>query len=590
MKRIIAIVFLMLSALANFVASQTRQIAKAEKTTERKVIETTEKTENTELNLSRERAKIISQTVGEQPKPLSLREAVEMALQNNPDIQITQKNVKIAEFDLQSARGAFDTGVSAATDFERAGSPLTNSIFSTGNSTIKNRVLTNSVRVEKPLNRFGTIVSGEFSNSFQTTNDPFNSFRRSFQPAFGFSLVQPVLKGRNFDDARRQIEIAEKNLNLTDQQFRQRTIEIIAEVQRAYWDLAFALKDLQVQQDAVRDTKEPLETTRRKVEQGLTAPIEIVSIENQVAKFESAVYASFETVMRAQNALKNLITADENSNLWNEAILPIDDINLEVPEISLGEALTAAYENRLELKQNETSRVINEINRRFYKDRTKPQFDLKIGYTLNGFAGTPNDTSFNFGDPNLTARVNELSALAKLPPLPVAPPAGVPANLNGGFNKLLANLFRQNFNAFQFRITFNFPLENRTAKAELGKNLVEAEKLDVEKRRISQNTAAEVRNAVQRLHTLKMRLQSAQKSRETAETEYESERRKYNSGYAGSSLFLLLEKQKNLTSDKAAEIQIRLELNKAIAEYQRATGNLSKEISNLKNLSNFLCN
>ena len=578
MKRLIAIILLTVSGSVNFAFSQATPIAEAKKTIEERFAE---KTENAESNAAREKTKIISQIVGEQPKLLSLREAIVMALQNNPDIQVSQKNVKIAEFDLQSARGSFDTKLSGTTDFERAKSPVTNSIFSNGKQAINNRVLTNSVRVEKPLNRFGTKLSGEVSNSFQTTDDPFNSFRRSFQPALNFSLVQPILRGRRFDDARRQIEIAKKNLNLTDQQFRQQTIEIIAQVQQAYWNLAFALKELQVQQDAVRDTESQLATTRRKVEQGSIAPIETVSIENQLAVFESAVFQSLETVTRAQNSLKNLIAADENANLWNEAILPVDDINLEIPEIPLAGAIAAAFENRLELKQNETSRAVNEINRRFYKEQIKPQLYVRIGYSANGFAGTPGGGNFNLIDANLTARVNELSALAELPPLPAAPASNGSNNLNGGFGKSLGNLFRQDFNSFQFGVTFDFPIKNRAAKAELGKNLVEAEKLDIEKRRVSQQIAAEIRNAAQTLQTLKMRLQSARTSREAAEREFESEKRKYDSGHGDSSLFVLLEKQKSVTAAKASEVQIRLELNKAIADYDRAAGNLPKDISTL---------
>lgn len=574
MNKQIAIIFFTITVLTNFAFAQNVQIAKvkSEETNKRSEAEATKEPE---INLSRESAKLISQTVGEQQKTLSLNEAVEMALRNNADILISNKNVKVAEFDLQSSKGAFDTKFSASTNFERAKSPLTNSIFSSGDSVIKNRVLTNSFKIEKPLTSNGTVLSSELSNSFQTTNDPFNSFRRSYQPALNFSLRQPLFKGRKTDESRRQIEIAKKNLSLSDQQFRQQTIEIIAETQRAYWDLSLALKDLQVQQDAVRVTKAQLETTRRKIEQGSTAPIEAVSLENQVAKFESAVFQSLENVTKAQNALKNLIAESETANIWNEAILPTDDINLKIPETSVSEAIETAYQNRLELKQNETSRSINEINRKFYKDQTKPQIDFTVGYTMNGFAGTPNNSNFNFGDPNLKARVNELSELAKLPPLPVTTPSGVPTNLNGGLNKSLANLFKQDFNTFQVGITINIPLENRTAKAELGKNLVEAEKLELEKRKISQNITAEVRNAVQTLQMLKLRLQSAQTSREAAEKEYESESRKYNSGYATSSLFILLEKQKNLTSAKATEVQIRLELNKAIADFERVTGNPS---------------
>jgi hypothetical protein len=78
---------------------------------------------------------------------------------------------------------------------------------------------------------------------------------------------------------------------------------------------------------------------------------------------------------------------------------------------------------------------------------------------------------------------------------PPRPASNGSNNLNGGIGKSLGNLFRQDFNSFQFGVTFDFPIKNRAAKAELGKNLVEAEKLDIEKRRVSQQIAAEVRNA-----------------------------------------------------------------------------------------------
>ncbi len=154
----------------------------------------------------------------------------------------------------------------------------------------------------------------------------------------------------------------------------------------------------------------------------------------------------------------------------------------------------------------------------------------------------------------------------------------ISTNLNGGLGKSFGNLFRQDFNTFEVGITINFPLENNRAKAELRKNLVESEKLELEKRLTSQNITTEVRNAVQSLQTLKLRLQSVKNSREATEKEFESEERKYNKGYASGSLFIFLEKQKNLTSAKAAEVQVRLEINKVIAEFERVTGNLTGNI------------
>src|SRR5882672_10366537 len=65
-------------------------------------------------------------------KPLSLREALAMALENNKDIEVARHNVKIAEFDLTAARGFYDPRLSSSTYYERVVSPI--SSFLSGGS------------------------------------------------------------------------------------------------------------------------------------------------------------------------------------------------------------------------------------------------------------------------------------------------------------------------------------------------------------------------------------------------------------------------------------------------------------------------
>src|SRR5215217_7683633 len=43
-----------------------------------------------------------------QQRPLSLREALAMALENNKDIEVARENVRIAEFDYRGAQGVYD--------------------------------------------------------------------------------------------------------------------------------------------------------------------------------------------------------------------------------------------------------------------------------------------------------------------------------------------------------------------------------------------------------------------------------------------------------------------------------------------------
>ncbi|MCV5942832.1 TolC family protein, partial [Escherichia coli] len=56
-------------------------------------------------------------------RTLTLEEAISMALENNNDIEVTRKNVKIAEFDLRAARGVFQPRLTGQTSFERSTTP-----------------------------------------------------------------------------------------------------------------------------------------------------------------------------------------------------------------------------------------------------------------------------------------------------------------------------------------------------------------------------------------------------------------------------------------------------------------------------------
>ena len=57
-------------------------------------------------------------------RPLSVRDAISMALQNNKDIEISRAAVKIAEFDLLGGRGLYDPKFSTTAFYERNKSPI----------------------------------------------------------------------------------------------------------------------------------------------------------------------------------------------------------------------------------------------------------------------------------------------------------------------------------------------------------------------------------------------------------------------------------------------------------------------------------
>jgi len=506
-------------------------------------------------------------------RPISVREALAMALENNKDIEVARHNVKIAEFDLTGARGAYDPRLSSSSYYERVKTPISSFLSGGSDGAVTQSGYTGTARFEGLAPKFGGNYHLDFSSNRLTTNNQFTGLNPQYPTALTLSYSQPLFRGLRFDNSRRLIEIARKNLSLTDAQFRQRAIETITSVQRAYWDLVFALRNLQVQRDALRDSRTQLEHNQRLVTEGALAPIDVVAAEAQVATFEQTLFSSLEDVSRAENSLKNLIAENHEAEIWKVSLVPTDPVDLAPPLISLAEALKAATDNRPELQLSTVASEINQIDQKFFREQTRPAVDLVGSYGMVGLAGSASGgvNPFTSQSTELRDRVNQLLDRAQLPLLTPVPPQGISPDLIGGYNQSIRNLLGNNFNNFRVGVQINLPLRNRTAQAQLGRSLVEGQRIATQRQQLEQSIQVEVRNALQAVRSVEARLRAAGIARNAIEQQYQSEQRKLDAGQ--STVFLVLERQTALTTARGNELRAQTDLNKAIAELQRATGN-----------------
>ena len=153
----------------------------------------------------------------------------------------------------------------------------------------------------------------QFNNNRTTTSNTNSFLNPQFPSSLALTYNQPLLRNFGLDANRREIEIAKRNQNLTDAQLRQRAIETIAGVEQAYWDLTFALRNLEVQRETLLQVREQLESNRRLVNQGVLAPIELVAANAQSYTFEQNIFAAQEAITRAENNLKSLMLPDRAS-------------------------------------------------------------------------------------------------------------------------------------------------------------------------------------------------------------------------------------------------------------------------------------
>jgi outer membrane protein TolC len=248
-----------------------------------------------------------------------------------------------------------------------------------------------------------------------------------------------------------------------------------------------------------------------------------------------------EDVTRAENNLKSLMLPDRSSSIWSRPITPISEVSLEPPRIGLEFALNDALRNRPEVAQLETTAQINQIDQRYYRDQTKPQIDLVGSYTSQGLAGAQSN-----------------------------PDRVPPANLVGGYLNSLGNLITQDYPTYRVGVSISLPWGNRTAKANYGRSLAEGSQIVNAREKTEQLIEAEVRNAMQALKSAEARLASALAARTSAEQLYESEQRQFRSGIT--TFYLVLQRQTELLTARSRELQAQTDLNKAISEFQRATG------------------
>jgi hypothetical protein len=204
---------------------------------------------------------------------MSLREVVELALRNSKDIEVSRSVVRSAEATLRGAQGFYDPKLTFNRFFFHEVLPVSSSTLGGDQGSITAKGSTGGVSFFGLAPKGGGQYQISYTDSQIKTNVIFATIDKQYKTNLTFSYTQPLLRNREIDDPRRQIEIARKNLSLTDAEFRTSVIETITHVRNSYWDLVYALRNLQIQQDALRAAEEQLSHTRRLVGRGYVAAI-----------------------------------------------------------------------------------------------------------------------------------------------------------------------------------------------------------------------------------------------------------------------------------------------------------------------------
>lgn len=513
---------------------------------------------------------------------LTMQDAITLALQNNLDIEQFRQGVSIADRNLYSLKGIYDILSTSDVNYRSTTQPVV-SIFGGGGATsaLTQRSLNYNFTTSQFVQQTGGYWEVDFNNSRTVTSSTASLLTTQYTPQLTLQVTQPLMRNFGIDQNRHLIQIAQKALDLSDSQFRQRVIEIINSVQRGYWDLVFAIRNEKIARESVALAAQQLDNNRKMVDAGTLAPIELRSTEAQLETAKGNVIVALQGITTAENALKVLLLKDAGDKMWYAAIAPTDEPQFNQPTFDLEEATRLALKNRPELEQMRLQTEQKNIDIKYYTNQTKPQIDFVGNYGSVGLAGTPSTivTGGSGFDSTTQGVLDNLNlALTKLnlsPFNPTAPPAqtlgeNVLSRFNGGYFQSLRNLFTNDFKSYQFGVHFSFPWRNRTAEGNLGRTLAESRQLDARQRQLVESVGVDVRNALQAVVASRQRFEAAQAAELAAEAQYKGEQERYRAGL--STNFVVLQRQTDWSVAKGNTVRALTDYNKALADMQRFTG------------------
>ncbi len=519
---------------------------------------------------------------------LTLNEAIRLALENNNNIEVARTDVKFNETTLLSLEGIFDPVFTFNPQLSRIVQSQQSSLGGAINLTQTD--FQNNASINKQFSTGGGNYEFFFNNNRRTTNSSFNQLNPVFSSSFGVTFTQPLWRDRSIDRNRRDIRIQRKRLEQSDADFRRTTIDIIAQVQRAYWDLVFALRDQQNRISNLNLTRENLRRVEAQISAGASAPLERAEVQTELANRESDLLLVTQSVSIAENNLKELLLRDLNAPQWTAQLTPTDQPSFDAAPVNLNDAIEEAKANRPELRRLRLQQDISDIDIQFFKNQTKPRIDLQTTLATTGLAGSAvtsnNSNTANdplpliFGSTATNADaflLNEINFIrrnlglinATVPFVQGETTDTTTSNLVGGYGRALRNLFGFDTHNIVVGVTFQIPFRNKTAEANLAGARIQRTQLEASTRLQEQTVLVEVRNAAQAVETARRRVLSARSARENAELQLAGEQRLYQVGR--STTFILFQRENTLVNARNAEVRAETDYNKALADLQRAT-------------------
>lgn len=477
------------------------------------------------------------------PRPvleLSLQDAVARAMEGNADIAVEKLNPQISAQTVRQLQGVYDPLLFSTITQNSRASAATN-IFS-GGDTVDTDTTTYNFGASQALPTGGGLRL-DFNNNRVDSNSTINTFNPVFSSSLLLQLQQPLLRGFRVDNNRYQIQVAKRNRDISDVQFKQTVVNTEANVKALYYDLIYAIDNLAAQRKSLALAARLVEENNIKVRVGTMAPLDVVAAESEQASREEGVILAENALLQAEDAVKQAIFPRNDPGTWNLRIVPTERPSAEPFTVDIGAAIDQALKNRTDLAAARLSLENADYSVKYARIQKLPQLDLVAAYGSAGRGGT----QIFREDPNDPTRITN--------------------TIPGGFGDALSSVFGRDLPTWTIGVNVSYPIFNRQAGAIAAKAQLQRDQALAQITRAELSVAADVRSAGRAVETNFKRVDSTGAARVLAERRLDAEQKKFAAGL--STNFLVTQAQRDLALAEVAELR-------AVADYRKSVVNFAR--------------
>jgi outer membrane protein TolC len=317
---------------------------------------------------------------------LSIDECRQLALANNLDLKVELYNPTIASESISEERARFESVFTASVNYN-----ITDQATASKLENSQSKGLSTNVGVTVPLRTGGQVQFGLPINRFETNNS-FSTLNPSYTSDFDASITQPLLRGAGLAVNSHGIRIATYQYQTTQAQTKLQVITVLADVDRIYWRLYAARKELEVRKKEYDLAVAQLERARRQAKAGMLAEVDVVRAESGVADKLEGIITSETNLRDRQRELKQVINRPDLGLASPTIIIPTSVPNVLHYPLDKPLLIQRAHDGRMELLETEIQIAVANDNVAFARNGLLPVVNFEYQYNISGLGRTLSDS------------------------------------------------------------------------------------------------------------------------------------------------------------------------------------------------------